>query len=147
MPDAPNLYSTGRTAPSSISTASARPDNPNLSDHSGIAREYPPPSFAPMAPAVNPPVRSRTPHRMCVVAPHAVAVDEGALPGAVHEVLDRRNGDDRFGHRRSVPNALVVSAVPLRTNWMLCHAACTPVRGHAAFLSGFQMSMSASMPS
>ena len=109
--------------------------------------EHQPSSFAPVAPAVNPSVRSRTPHCLCVVAPHAIAVDEGALSGTVHEVLYRRNGDNRLiGHSCSAPNALVVSAELLHLNWTLCHAACTPVCDHTALLSGFQTSRRASMP-
>ena len=97
--------------------------------------EHQPPSFVPVVAAVDPPVCAYTPHRMRIVAPYAVGMDKGALPGTVREVLNRRNGDNvLITHSCSAPNALVVSADPLGLNWTLCHAACTPVCGHAVFL-------------
>ena len=73
------------------------------------------PSFTAMPAAIDPSMRTRSPDRMGVVAPDAVAMDECALPGAVHEVFDGGDRDDGLdAHNRSAPNALVVSAEALR---------------------------------
>ena len=63
-----------------------------------------PTSLLAMAPAVHPAMGSLTLNRMLIVAPHAVAVDEGALPLAVDEMLDRRYPYDGLrAHRRREP--------------------------------------------
>ena len=62
------------------------------------------PTFLPMATTVHAPMRMGAPHGVGVVAPYAIAVDEGALPRAVCEVFDGRNGDDWLqGHSRMDP--------------------------------------------
>ena len=68
--------------------------------------------------------------------------------GAVHEVFDRGNLDDRFRvHSRSDPNPTVRSPPPLRWYWTVRHPSCTPIPSHVPFFAGFQTSIRASMPS
>ena len=101
-----------------------------------------------MPPAIHPPVRPSAPDGVGVVAPDAVAVDEGALSRAVREVLDRGDAYDGFGgHSRVAPNARVESAELRRWNWTVRHAAWTPSGAQVSSRSGIQESMSASIPS
>ena len=68
------------------------------------------PPFAAMSPAVYPSMRMCASNRMGVVAPNAVAVDEGALPGTVRKVFDGGDRNDGIrSHSLSLPNALVGS--------------------------------------
>ena len=69
-----------------------------------------------MSTAVDTSMRTRTADGMRVVAPHSIAVDEGALSRTVRKVLDRGDRHHGFGgHRLSAPIARVVSAVARRS--------------------------------
>ena len=86
--------------------------------------------------AIYPPVRAGAPDGVGVVTPDAVAVNEGALPRAVHEVLDRGNLDDGFRvHSRSASESYrpvaVASALVLDGPPSLMYTdplPCTPLR-------------------
>ena len=111
------------------------------------APKYLPSPFAPVLTAIDPPVRARTPHRVRIITPDTVSMDESALTFTVRMVLDGRNGDDQLlSHSGSDPNALVESAEPFGLNCTLCQAACTPMRGQEALDSGLQTSIRASIP-
>ena len=69
-----------------------------------------------MPSAVDPSMRPCAADSVRVVAPHSVAVDEGALSRTIDKVLDRRDRYHGFGrHRRSAPMARVASAVARRS--------------------------------
>ena len=107
-----------------------------------------PSPFLTMLSAIHPSVRTAAPDGVGVVTPDAVAMDEGALPRTVHEVLDRGDLNDGFGcHSRIAPNARVESAETLGLNCTLRHAVWTPRRAQVSSRSGIQESMSASIPS
>lgn len=88
-------------------------------------------SLAAMRSAVNPTMGPRPPDGVFVVVPDAVAVDERALPGAVREVFDGGDRNDRLeAHNRSAPRARVVSRGTWGRNATVRQAACTPTSGH-----------------
>lgn len=70
----------------------------------GDRAEDSPTTLLAMAPAVHSAMRSLPLDRMLIVSPHAVAVDESALPLAVDEVFDRRYPYDGLrAHSRRDP--------------------------------------------
>ena len=69
--------------------------------------QHQPTAFMAMGTTADTTVGSCTPDGMGVIGPHAVAVDQRTLPGAIDEVLNRRNRDDRIiiVHRSSFTGA------------------------------------------
>ena len=108
--------------------------------------KHEPPALLAMASAVDAAVSARSLHRVCIVGPHPVTVNQCTLLGTVGVVLDRRdrNGRDR-AQSRSDPRAAVLSACARCKYLTHCHPARTPTRPHVLCTPGFHTSNKASI--